>query len=609
MKDEIRNRIKEKVHALPGLPGVYKMLDEYGNIIYIGKAKNLKNRVSSYFLNTEKLPKVQKMVDSVYDFEYIITLSELEALNLESNLIHKHQPFYNILLKDGKAFPYIRIDYRSDFPSVQVTRRLKKDGAMYFGPYFNRINITDLYKIINNTFKLHDCNLRFKGKKARECLNYHIGNCLAPCTGRCSKEEYREEVDRVIRFLKGDLSEAEAVLQEKMKTYSEMEMFERAIEMRENLKAIQNINAQNITGLNRDRDIDVFGFAENGDSSVITLACIRGSKMIGVSNYNVIDASNSVSDIMSNFITQYYIANKLVPKTIVVGVESESLSDWLTDFAGHKVTLLQGKREPYSRLLDMANKNASEYLNKSIEKNKLHELKTVGAMKTLQKTLGLKKLPKRIEGFDISNLGGTNTVASMVVFTNGEKDSKMYRKFKILTDGQNDFRNMHDVLARRFNEYKDGKDLSFSMLPDLILIDGGPVQLEFAHNALLERGVEIEMISLAERNEEIYTLDGNKVVLSRDNFALKLLQNVRDESHRFAITFQKALRQKNALRSELEKIPLIGKNKVNLLFDNFKTIDKIRNATIQELQAVDGIGQTLANNVYNYFHKDDENDC
>lgn len=602
MKEEIILRIKEKVHSLPSDPGVYKMLDMYGNIIYIGKAKNLKKRVSSYFLNTEKLPKVQQMVDNVYDFEYIITLSELEALNLESNLIHKHQPFYNILLKDGKAFPYIRIDYVSDYPTVQVTRRIKNDKAMYFGPFFNKVNVTDLMKIISSTFKLRDCKLNMGKKYDRECLNYQIGNCLAPCTGRCTSLQYREEVDRVIDFLKGDLGYAREVLQKKMEICSQMEMFERAIEMRESLKLIENIDARNVTGLNKNTNVDVFGISENGTSAVVTIACIRGNKMVGLNNYNIIDASADLGDIMFNFITQYYLKERVVPKIVVTEYADDILSQWLNNFAGHKINVLEGKRAPYSRLVEMANKNASEYLSKSIEKDKLFELKTIGAIKTLQKTLGLKRLPKRIEGYDISNLAGTHTVASMVVFTNGVKDSKMYRKFKIEGVGQNDFKNMHDILGRRLNEYKLGRDISFATLPDLILIDGGPVQLEFAHNALVQSGFNIEMISLAKREEEIYLVDGSKVVLSRDNFALKLLQNVRDESHRFAITFNKSLRKNTALRSELENIPLIGKNKVNILFDHFKSVEKIKCATLEELQSVSGIGKKLAENILDYFH-------
>ena len=604
MKEEILNRIKSKVHSLPGLPGVYKMLDLYGNIIYIGKAKNLKNRVSSYFLNTQKLPKVQAMVANVVDFEYIITPSELEALNLESNLIHKHTPFYNILLKDGKAFPYIKVDYKADYPRVEVTRKILNDKAMYFGPYFNKINAGLLYKIINNTFKLRDCKLNLNKRCSRECLNYHINNCLAPCTNRCTKEEYRQEVDKVVSFLKGNLEEAKEILTNKMKAYSSMEMFEKAIEIRESLKLIENIDAENITGLNKNVDLDVFGIAENGESSVVSVANIRGSKMIGFNNYSIIDASDNLADIMSNFITQYYMSNKVVPKMVVTAYESEELRDWLCDFAERSVQLLAGKKEPYSRILRMCNDNASEYLSKSIEKNKLYELKTKGAMRTLQKALGLKKLPNRIEGYDISNLSGTNTVASMVVFTGGEKDSKAYRKFKIEELGQNDFRNMNTVLTRRFNEYRLQKDISFSQLPDLILIDGGIIQLTFAMTAMKECGLNIDMVSLAKREEEIYKPDGTKVILSKDNFALKLLQNVRDESHRFAITFQKSLRQKTALKSQLENIELIGKSKVNILFDKFKTIENIKSATIEELQSVNGIGKKLAENIYKFFHSE-----
>lgn len=597
-------RLKDKVHALPGLPGVYKMCDIYGNIIYIGKAKNLKNRVSSYFLNTKKLPKVQNMVDNVYDFEYIITPSELEALNLESNLIHKHQPFYNILLKDGKAFAYIKIDYKNTYPQAIVTRKVKNDKCLYFGPYFNKINVTSLYKIINTTFKLRDCNLNLNKVQKRECLNYQMHTCLAPCTRQCTESEYRQEVDKVIDFLKGNLSEAKKILTEKMQVYSDMEMYELAIEMRENLKAIEYIDAQNITGLNKNTDIDIFGFAENGDSAVVSVACVRGTKMVGLSNYNVIDASNTAHDIVTNFVTQYYLNEKIIPKNVITEYMDDSLAEWLNNIAGKNIKTMAGSRGIYSRLLKMANDNASEYLNKSIEKDKVYILKTSGAMKILQKTCGLGKLPKRIEGYDISNLGGTNTVASMVVFINGVPAKKMYRKFKIETQGQNDFRNMHDVLSRRFNELKKAQDLSFSCRPDLILIDGGNVQLEFAKNAMDEIGEDIDMISLAKREEEIYLTSGQKVILSKDNYALKLLQNVRDESHRFAITFQKSLRQKNTLKSELEKIELLGKKKATLLFDKFKSIDNIKNADICSLMQTEGIGKTLATNIYNYFHKE-----
>lgn len=336
----------------------------------------------------------------------------------------------------------------------------------------------------------------------------------------------------------------------------------------------------------------------------MSVACVRGTKMVGLSNYNVIDASNTAHDIVTNFVTQYYLNGKIIPKNVITEYMDDSLAEWLNNIAGKNIKTMAGSRGIYSRLLKMANDNASEYLNKSIEKDKVYILKTSGAMKILQKTCGLSKLPKRIEGYDISNLGGTNTVASMVVFINGVPAKKMYRKFKIETQGQNDFRNMHDVLSRRFNELKKAQDLSFSCRPDLILIDGGNVQLEFAKNAMDEIGEDIDMISLAKREEEIYLTSGQKVILSKDNYALKLLQNVRDESHRFAITFQKSLRQKNTLKSELEKIELLGKKKATLLFDKFKSIDNIKNADICSLMQTEGIGKTLATNIYNYFHKE-----
>lgn len=602
MREDILKRIKEKVHALPEKPGVYKMLDIYGNIIYIGKAKILKNRVSSYFLNTVKHPKVQQMVEQVYDFEYIITPSELEALNLESNLIHKHQPFYNILLKDGKAFPYIKINYKDKFPTATITRKVLNDGAMYFGPYFNKINATMLLDIINNTFRLRDCK-HFRNGTKRECLNYHTHKCLAPCTGRCTEGEYRAEVDMVIDFLKGNLDTAKSMLEDKMKKFAEMEMFEKAIEIRDAIKSIDSIADKNVTGLNKNTDIDIFGFAENGQTSVVSVASIRGTKMIGLNNYSIIDASLDEGDIMCNFITQYYISNKVVPKNIVVNGMDESFEEWICSFAGKKINILKGKSGIYSRLLKMANDNASEYLNKSIEKDKMYELKTIGAMNTLKRVMKLSALPRRIEGYDISNLGGTHTVASMVVFVGGVPAKKHYRKFKISTLGQNDFRNMNEVLTRRLSELDKKTDLSFSEKPDLILIDGGPVQLEFAHNALKASGYDIDMISLAKREEEVYLTDGTKVVLSKDNYALKLLQAVRDESHRFAITFNKSLRQKTAVTSVLENIDLLGKKKVDALFKHFKSLDKIKSASVDELRSVDGIGDKLAKNIFDYFHK------
>ncbi|MBQ2863948.1 MAG: excinuclease ABC subunit UvrC [Clostridia bacterium] len=600
--------IKQRVKNLPLNPGVYIMRDEAGTIIYIGKAKHLKNRVSQYFLNTQKQHKVQLMADSVKTFDYIITNSELEALNLEANLIKKHQPFYNILLKDGKAHPFLKIDLKQDFPVVEITRKLKKDGAKYFGPYFGAVNAKDLLHLINTTFSLKTCHLNLNnGKQAkRECLNYHMGLCYAPCVGKISKQNYRKEIDKVIAFLNGDVSYAKQMLQEKMQLCAETENFEKAIVYRNNLNLVNNLSSKLITELNSFADIDVFGYFTNGVATVISVLVVRAGKIMGLNNFNVVDLTNNMEENLTNFISQYYPSNSYPPAEIVLPVNlGEVVENFVNQF-GKKVKITIPKIGVRKKLLTMAEVNAHEYLEKNIEKEKLNELKTIGAVKLLQKHLNLPELPMRIEGFDISNISGTNMVASMVVFTNGSPNYAHYRKFKIKTVvGQNnDFECMREVLTRRINELKTSSDVSFSTRPNLILIDGGKGQLSFAYSVLTDSGINIPMISLAEKFEEVFKPGvSESVVLSRDDYALKLLQRVRDESHRFAITFHRNLRNKNMLVSELSKINLIGKTKEMALLSHFRDINKIKNASIEELMEVDGISKKLAQNIYDYFHK------
>ncbi len=600
--------IKQRVKNLPLNPGVYIMRDEAGTIIYIGKAKHLKNRVSQYFLNTQKQHKVQLMADSVKTFDYIITNSELEALNLEANLIKKHQPFYNILLKDGKAHPFLKIDLKQDFPVVEITRKLKKDGAKYFGPYFGAVNAKDLLHLINTTFSLKTCHLNLNnGKQAkRECLNYHMGLCYAPCVGKISKQNYRKEIDKVIAFLNGDVSYAKQMLQEKMQLCAETENFEKAIVYRNNLNLVNNLSSKLITELNSFADIDVFGYFTNGVATVISVLVVRAGKIMGLNNFNVVDLTNNMEENLTNFISQYYPSNSYPPAEIVLPVNlGEVVENFVNQF-GKKVKITIPKIGVRKKLLTMAEVNAHEYLEKNIEKEKLNELKTIGAVKLLQKHLNLPELPMRIEGFDISNISGTNMVASMVVFTNGSPNYAHYRKFKIKTvvGRNNDFECMREVLTRRINELKTSSDVSFSTRPNLILIDGGKGQLSFAYSVLTDSGINIPMISLAEKFEEVFKPGvSESVVLSRDDYALKLLQRVRDESHRFAITFHRNLRNKNMLVSELSKINLIGKTKEMALLSHFRDINKIKNASIEELMEVDGISKKLAQNIYDYFHK------
>jgi len=606
MNNEILQRIKNKLKTVPTTPGVYKMLDVNGNIIYIGKAINLKRRVSSYFIQTKKTEKVAQMVSHVYDFEYTITSSELEALNLESNLIHEVQPFYNILLKDGKAFPYIRIDTTLDYPTIEITRKVNKDKAQYFGPYFNKIDIKTLTTIIENTFKLRNCKNKIDDKKVfrRACLNHSMELCLAPCINKNIKKQYHKEVQKVINFLKGNLTEAKEILTNKMLNASHLQLYEKAIEYRNHLKLIENLKQLNITELTNNIDMDVFGYSTDGISACICLLVIRGGKMVGSSNYSVIDSSINDDDTISNFITQYYINQNKIPDNIVCEINNlTSISDWLNNMAGKKINITNPKIAIKKKLIDMANNNAREYLDKTIKESSLIKLKTEGAMQTLQAKLNLQKLPRRIEGYDISNLQGTNTVASMVVFTNAVANKKHYRKFKIDIDQQNDFLSMSTVIKRRFNEYKLAEDLSFKNLPDLILIDGGLGQLHKAKESLDKAGITVDIISLAKKDEMIYTTNTTTPIrLAKSDYALKLLQNVRDESHRFAITFQKSLR-KNTLTSVLNNIKGIGDKTVNILLTQFKNIDNIKNATIDDLKSVSNIGEKTAKLIFEYFNK------
>ena len=589
--------LREKVKELPLQPGVYKMYDKYGNIIYIGKAKKLKNRVGSYFLNTKKAEKVSQMVANVFDFDYIVTTSEFEALNLESNLIHTHQPFYNILLKDGKAFPYIKINVKSKFPKIEITRKVKKDGALYFGPFFNNVKASELYDIINNTFKLRDCNTL---KVNRECLNYQMGSCLAPCTKRCSESEYMEEVKKVVAFLKGDLSEAKRILTERMMKCAEVEQFERAIVYKDNLKTIEKINEKQVSNLSTLVDADVFGFVATEHSAVISVLVVRGGKMIGLNNFNVVNVDSEVN-LIESFISQYYIEN-IVPKIVVVPIESEVISEYLNANSKTKIEVVNAKKGKYKKLLDLATLNAKQDLEKSISKDKLKELKTIGAMKTLQQTLGLRRMPYRIEGYDISHISGTNVVASMVVFSKGLPNKAHYRKFKLSTDQNNDFDNMKEILTRRVKEYGNG-DVSFDLKPDLILIDGGKGQLSFAYSVIKNEDFDVDMISLAEKNEEVYKPNESEpYIFSRDDFALKLLQNVRDEAHRFAVTFHKNTRNKNTLKSKLLQIDGIGEATVTALYDYFKSYENIKNASLLELTKVKGIKKNQAVSIYEFFN-------
>lgn len=605
----MNDKIREKLKTLTTKPGVYIMRNKHGEIIYIGKAKNLKNRVSQYFRSSPKPSKVQAMVDNVDDFDYFIAMSELDALGLESNLIHKHQPFYNILLKDGKAFPYIKLDLKETFPRLEIVRRVKKnDGAKYFGPYIAGISPSEILKTINSAFKIRTCSLKLDGKNfaKRECLNHSLGLCLAPCTGKVSKEEYDEEIKKVIRFLNGNDEEIEKILQEKMETASELQNFERAIELRESLKMIGRLKQRVVANLPKDVNKDIFAYHSNGLSGVVTAIVVRGGKILGVINFEQSDAELEESETLFNFLTQYY-RNCLPPDELIVSHQIDE--ELFKGFFGKTIKIICNPHGINLTLLKMAKENAEEYLDKHLEKEKREYESSIGALKALQEKLHLKEIPHRMECYDISHISGTNKVASMVVFVDGKPAKKMYRKFKIKTvQGNNDFESLKEALTRRLKRYIDKNGESFKEKPDLLVIDGGKGQLSSCYEILRSFNLqdEIEMISLAKRIEEVFTVESHiPIILKYASAELKLLQRLRDEAHRFAITFHRSLRVKTQVGSELDNIRGLGKVKIEALLNAFGTTENVKNATIEELCQVKGIHEALAHTIKNFLNKKD----
>ena len=601
----MNDKIRQKLKTLTTKPGVYVMRNKSGEIIYIGKAKNLKNRVSQYFRNSPKPSKVQAMVNNVDDFDYFIAVSELDALGLESNLIHKHQPFYNILLKDGKAFPYITIDLKEDFPRLEIVRKVKKnDGCKYFGPYIAGIDPREILKTINMAFKIRTCKLKINSSThaKRECLNYSLGLCLAPCTGRTTKEEYGEEIKKVVRFLNGNDDEIEKILKEKMEIASNLQNFERAIELRESLKMVTKLKQRVVANLPKDVNKDVFAYYTDGISGVINVMVVRGGKILGIVNFEQSDAELEEADTLFNFISQYY-GNMLVPNEIIVSHPIDE--ELLKDFLEKNVKVISNPHGVNLTLLKMAKENAEEYLEKKMEKEKIAYNSSIGAMKMLQEKLSLKNLPRRIECYDISHISGTNKVASMVVFVNGIAEKKEYRKFKIKTvEGNDDFASLKETLSRRLQRYKDQNGESFKEKPDLLVIDGGKGQLSSCYEILRSFNLEkeIDIISLAKKLEEVYTVHSNlPIVLKYGSAELKLLQRVRDEAHRFAITFHRQIRTNAQTHLELEEINGLGKVKINALLKAFGSTKNIKNASIEELCLVKGIHETLAHDIKKFF--------
>ena len=602
----MNERIANKLKNISTKSGVYLMKDKNGIVIYVGKAKNLKNRVSQYFHSSAKPSKVEAMVSNIDDFDYFVSLSELDALALESNLIKKYQPYYNILLKDGKAFPYIAIDLKEDYPRFFVTRNIKDKSLKYFGPYFAGLDPREIIKTINVAYKIRSCSKKINSskKEKRECLNFSLGLCDGACTQRTTKEEYRKKVDQAINFLNGNDSEIEDELIAIMTKNAELENFEKALEARDRLKIIEKLKQRIVANMPKNVNKDVFHYSNNGVFGVVCSIVVRGGKILGICNYDCNDASLNENETLFNFIKQYY-QNMIIPDDVIVNYEIDKTL--LSQAFEKKMNIITNPKGVNKTLLDMAKDNANTYLEKQLEKNKIEYSSTIGALKNLQEKLNLPAFPKRMECYDISHISGTNKVASMVVFTNGTPDKKAYRKFKIKTvKGSNDFACLEETLNRRLTRLINQDGDSFKEKPDLIIIDGGKGQLSSTYPLLKKYNLDIPMISLAKRIEEVFIPNNSTpILLKPQSVELKILQRIRDEAHRFAITFHRNIRTKTQTSSTLEEIKGLGKKKISQLLQAFGTTERISEASIDELLMVKGIHNSLATEIYNFFHKED----
>ena len=600
---------REKLKDLPTSPGVYLMLDEFQQVLYVGKAKNLKNRVKSYFLNSStKTEKTMLLVQKIHDFRYIVTSTEVEALVLENNLIKQYKPYYNILLKDDKSYPYIKIKMSEEFPRIEITRRLRADGSKYFGPYMIGLSIKDTMELIHSVFPVRSCTGDLKkNRPTRECLNYHIGRCVAPCTGRVSSAEYKEIIKKVMSFLSGNDKEARQILNDKLTRAIEREEFELAIKYRDSLELLDKIIRKQNVNLPKDLNIDIFSYANNGLYGVINYTVVRGGKVVGSENSPINEACEA-EEVLSSYVMQFYEKNPIVCDEICLSHElpfETELQDYLSSIKGSRINLHHPKAGVRAQLTTLSMNNASENLEKTVTKIATMEALTRGAVTQLMEYLRLPKPPKRMECYDISNISGTDKVASMVVFVNGEPAKERYRRFRIKTVvGSDDFASMREVISRRVSELSSG-DLSFSEIPDLIIVDGGKGQLSSAVSIL--EGTGINVVGLAKREEEIFRpYESEPVILPRDSLALKLCQRIRDEAHRFAITYHRKLRGERQTRSNLKNIEGVGEKKARALLAYFKKIENIAKADIEEIMKVDGFGLEIAKAVKAYFGEQDE---
>ncbi len=614
--------IEEELKKLPASPGVYLMHDGKDEIIYIGKAISLKNRVKQYFQSSRnKTTKIEQMVSKIERFEYIITDSELEALVLESNLIKEHRPRYNTMLKDDKSYPYIKVTVGEAYPRVLFSRTMKKDKSKYYGPYTSAGAVKDTLELLRKLYKIRTCNRNLPKDigKERPCLYYHIKQCDAPCQGYISEEEYKKSIDQVLDFLNGNYAELLKDLEKKMMDASDAMNFELAIEFRDLLNSVKQIaQKQKITSSEME-DRDVIAFATEGFDAVVQVFFIRDGKLIGREHFFLSVAPNETnSEIMTSFIKQYYAGTPFIPRELILQEpieDEEILTEWLSKKRQQKVYIKIPKKGQKERLVELAAKNAAMVLEQDKEKIKREELKTIGAMKQIGEWLGLSNL-KRVEAFDISNTSGYQSVGSMIVYENGKPKRSDYRKFKIKwVKGPDDYASMDEVLTRRFTHgIEEKKELSeknmdeefgsFTKFPDLIMMDGGKGQVNAALAVLEKLELKIPVCGMVKddnhRTRGLY-FNNLEIEINKSSEGFRLVTRIQDEAHRFAIEYHRSLRGKGQVHSILDEIDGIGPARRKSLMRKFKSLENIREATIEELQSVPSMNLAAAKQVYSFF--------
>ncbi|MCC0784913.1 excinuclease ABC subunit UvrC [Clostridioides sp. ES-S-0108-01] len=601
--------IQEHLKKLPSEPGVYLMKDKYDHIIYVGKAISLKNRVRQYFQSSKNhTSKVKSMVKNIYKFEYIITDSELEALILECNLIKRYRPKYNVVLRDDKTYPYIKVTTNEDYPRILKVRRVLKDKAKYFGPYTNITAVNDTLELISSTYPIRSCKIDIDKaikNKTRPCLNLHINKCLGPCTGNVSKEEYGKMIEEIIMCLSGKEEKLMELLKEKMNESSMNFRFEEAAVYRDKIKSLEEmIQKQKIDANVSDLNQDIVAMARAHNEACVQVFFIRNGKIVGREHFileGVMDSPRA--SILGSFVKQFYNEQEYIPKELIIEDEIEDssiLEEWLSSKKGQKVTIRVPQKGEKKSLVEMVRKNAVEYLEKFSDMNKRKYEKSIGALEELKKLLNLEKLPIRIEAFDISNIQGVDSIGSMVVYTNAKKDKKEYRRYKIKTViGPNDYDSMAEIVDRR---------LKHGNLPDLILLDGGKGQVSAVKKVLELNDIDIPLWGMYKddkhRTKGLICKE-KEIELDKTTNLYRFIASIQEEVHNYAITYHRSLRNKALTKSILDDIQGIGEKRKKSLLNHFKDVDVIKKATMEELLEVDGMNKSTAENVYNFFRKEE----